>query len=285
MFYYLAYNLTIQSDVELQGLTEIAPCRQTDIVMQRTKKIPTVDAGAIKFKKLFGLPGKLWIQKKTGCFYIEYGRRVLFDINEADMQCPLHIFLMGSCFGAVLQQRGLIVLHGNTVCSEAKLATTYIGHRGAGKSTTSAWCVKQGSRFVADDITAISLEASKAWVSPGFQRLKLWQDSLRLLELESSSIIYSDKDRAKYHVTISDQQFMHEPVILKKIIELESASEKHGTLLGMDVLERLFEHSYRNQFLLAMGIVGPYMKKLMLLSQLTSIICAPRPVVGEKCVV
>jgi hypothetical protein len=57
----------------------------------------------------------------------------------------------------------------------------FAGGRGWGKSTLSAALYARGHAVVADDVTAMKVEAGTATVLPGFPQLKVWPDAASLL--------------------------------------------------------------------------------------------------------
>ena len=278
MYFYKAYELSIQSDAALHGLQPIESC-QPDIIMQRSTTLPTIPDEAIHIRNAHGLPNRLWISQnpEIGQYYIENGQRILYNIDDTKLQFPLHIFLMGSCFGAILQQRGYIVLHANTVKYSNQSAISFLGNQGAGKSTTSAWHLTQGAQFVADDITAIKIVGRQAMVIPGFQRLKLWQDSMEGLGLSSDHPIYQQGGRTKFHITINDSQFVNGATPLSDINILDKNLSARRQLSGINAVQQLFQQSYRKYFIRAMGIAHSYHHQLMQLGECTKIYQTPRP--------
>jgi hypothetical protein len=87
----------------------------------------------------------------------------------------LRTYLLGSAFGALLIQRGLLVLHGNALERDGR-AIVCLGASGAGKSTLACALMQQGWRLLADDLVAITPEGM---VLPGIPRIKLWEDAAR----------------------------------------------------------------------------------------------------------
>ena len=67
----------------------------------------------------------------------------------------LRTFLLGSAMGALLIQRGMLVLHGHALARDGQ-AIVCLGHSGAGKSTLAYALMQQGWRLLADDLVAIT---------------------------------------------------------------------------------------------------------------------------------
>lgn len=276
MHYYTAYQLTIQSDTLLHGLKPIAPCKP-DITIQRTPCIPAPPAAAKQIRNIYGTENRLWITHQAGQYFIENGNTVLYNVGEDKLPFPLHIFLMGSCFGAILQQRGFIVLHANTVQYPDQGAIAFAGHQGAGKSTTSAWHYNQGAKFIADDISAIKVSEGHAIVTPGFQRLKLWEDSLESLGLLAENPIFHQDGRVKYHITIDDHRFADSPTQLTTLNIIEKKLHQPIKLPSIEAIQQLLTHSYRRGFINAMGKTSSHIRQVMRLAECLTIQQIPRP--------
>ena len=96
----------------------------------------------------------------------------------------LRTFLLGSAVGALLIQRGMLVLHGNALERDGE-AIVCVGHSGAGKSTLAYALMKQGWRLLADDLVAITPDGQ---VLPGVPRIKLWHDAAKAFGLDPEAL-------------------------------------------------------------------------------------------------
>ena len=76
-------------------------------------------------------------------FLIKNGDTIHYQCYSGAHADELHLFLLGSCMGAFLQQRGLIVLHGTAISLDGETCTLFVGHSGAGKSTLAASYAKK----------------------------------------------------------------------------------------------------------------------------------------------
>lgn len=104
------------------------------------------------------------------------------DQNVSDQD--LRTFLLGSAVGALLIQRGMLVLHGNALERDGQ-AIVCLGHSGAGKSTLAYALMQQGWRLLADDLVAITPDGQ---VLPGIPRIKLWYDAARAFGLDPDAL-------------------------------------------------------------------------------------------------
>jgi hypothetical protein len=96
----------------------------------------------------------------------------------------LRTFLLGSAVGALLIQRGMLVLHGNALEKDGR-AIVCMGHSGDGKSTLAYALMQRGWRLLADDLVAVSTEGM---VLPGIPRIKLWEDAAKAFGLDPQAL-------------------------------------------------------------------------------------------------
>ena len=116
-----------------------------------------------------------------GCFRITGGERIAWHrLHSGVSDQDISTFLLGSAVGALLIQRGILVLHGNALEKDGQ-AIVCMGHSGAGKSTLAYALMQQGWRLLADDLVAISPDGL---VLPGIPRIKLWHDAAKAFDLD-----------------------------------------------------------------------------------------------------
>lgn len=130
MHRYQAFGLNIASDlkiIELLPNTENAPM---DVQIFAGEVPACVEENVHQLK--LNVSGVARI-------LIENGQRIIYQRDENVDDDQLRLFLLGSAMGALLQQRGHVVLHGNAISLNDKTATIFVGKQGAGKSTTAAW--------------------------------------------------------------------------------------------------------------------------------------------------
>lgn len=116
-----------------------------------------------------------------GRFRITGGDRIAWHrAHQGVSDQDLCTFLLGSAVGALLIQRGMLVLHGNALEKDGR-AVVCMGHSGAGKSTLAYALMQQGWRLLADDLVAVTPDGR---VLPGIPRIKLWHDAAKAFGLD-----------------------------------------------------------------------------------------------------
>ncbi|MCR9192725.1 MAG: hypothetical protein NXI01_08740 [Gammaproteobacteria bacterium] len=210
-------------------------------------------------------------------FQIQAGKKITYIPYDDATEDDLRLYLMGSCMGALLQQRGLIVLHGNAVTWDNQTCHIYMGNQGAGKSTTAAWHYQRGASIVADDICAILFNSKGCpFVIPSFPQLKLWQASADLLEISTASLKRVRAQNDKFMLPIASNRFAKEPCELKLIFEINQQEHTQKQIVGLEKLLKLQQHSYRYYFLSQMGLEYDYLKQLMTLASQVAVTQMPR---------
>ena len=177
----------------------------------------------------------------------------VFPAADAEER-SVRTYLYGSAIGALLHVRGLTVLHGSTVRLPDGTAAVICGHSTAGKSTLAAALAMRGMPLLADDVTAVQLDAQgQAWCLPGLARTKLWRTALDRLGLSTRA---SEATRLMptldKHVIALDT--WPEPAPVRHLVELDASGSVLGMrpIRGMDRLTVLMAQVYRPGYLHAM---------------------------------
>lgn len=163
-----AYGLTIASEIALDELPPCDPHAAADVTIRLAKLDPGEPAS----------PGLILLDVRgVARFAIASGADIRVDPAPGASPDSVRLFLMGSALGALLHQRGLLVLHGNAVrIGDACLIC--VGPSGAGKSTLAAGFAARGYPPLADDVVAVTADHRAL---PGLPRIRLWQDAAERL--------------------------------------------------------------------------------------------------------
>ena len=181
--YYKVYGLVIKSELELKEL-EPTTNLNFDVVITKGKtpdRIENPEKIGVRFQ---AKKNELLLFVDNICkFYITNGNSIVVDEIGKPSLSEIKLFLLGSAFGALIFQRGKVPFHGSTVLINDK-AVIVSGVSGAGKSTITAELTKRGYPIIADDVSLIDVIDKKICVLPGFARIKLWADTLDLLNID-----------------------------------------------------------------------------------------------------
>lgn len=185
MFQYAICGLSVDSEIALPAVQEIQErCSPPDVVVRRGDVPLALDgAGYIgptwqiaDSRFLFHVPG-------IARYLIAAGREILMEVEPRATEADALPFLLGTGFGAVLHQRGCLVLHAATVSLDGR-GVALCGPTGVGKSTLAAALCRAGCGFVSDDVTAVRFDSNGApRVSPDGRQHRLWADAVEHLSL------------------------------------------------------------------------------------------------------
>lgn len=125
-------------------------------------------------------------------------------------------FLVTSGIGALLIQRGALVLQGTTLVREGK-AVLLLGFPASGKSTL-AWCLlQQGWQLLSSELSVVD---AQGLVWPGVQQLKLWHDSAVALDLDWQQLPLVRRGLKRYALGPADLPVAADPTPLAFIYGL-----------------------------------------------------------------
>jgi len=247
---YVCYGLTLRSAIELPELgPELtdAPDSVVDVTISvgpladPPEAAVRVDAGMWRHGDRYGL-----IIDGVGRFVAEHGDRIVVDPAPGSDDCDLRLFLLGTMIGAIMMQRGHLVLHACGVrLEDACLAV--VGHSGAGKSTLAAEFARRGFDVLSDDVVPID-EQCRALT--GYPRVKLWDDALTRLGVPADGLEPVRREVPKFSLPVVRQRADALPLRWIYALETHDGNELElADVTGLAKFELLGEHTYRSQFL------------------------------------
>lgn len=232
----------IEVDAPLSGVPSVPAAGPADVrVALHGPAADPVDVGAVPWytsaeRDDSGQPalvasrlpadGSYWLRYSEGAtFHIEAsGARV-----DAWWQSPLTsadvaTYLLGPVLAFVLRLKGFVPLHASAV-SVRDRALLFLGHAGAGKSTTAAAFATLGHAVLSDDVVPVIETAGGLVASPAYPRLALWADSAAALLGERSVLPAFSATYDKGYLDLLERGFAFQttPVPVDAIFVLEPA--------------------------------------------------------------
>lgn len=246
---YKVFGLHIESEILLPELiTAIDPPVMPEVII-RLGKVPADIPNVIQKTNSYQLARDQFLLRLAGvgCYYVTNGNCIVVEPAEEAEESLVRLLLLNATFAPLLIQRGIIPIHGSAVVIDG-CGVIFTGVSGCGKSTLLSAFRKRGYYFLTDDVAAVTVDADGvAWVHSAFPQLKLWRDSVQILDIDTASLkpVYFNKDKFSMP---AHQGFCQTPVPLAAVYELEAA--KCGdvtvkTLAGTDKLAVLLSHTYR----------------------------------------
>ena len=276
-----AFELTIASSLALPELAPAPATGAADVVVERGPVAERLDDGGSRVVlddvTFEASPHRCLIRLPSGTrFLVEHGERITVDARPGTSDQEVRAYVIGSCLGAVLHQRGLIVLHGSAIDTPGG-AVLFVGDSGKGKSSIAAAFCARGHRLISDDICAVRLDASRRpVVLPAYPQLKLCPDALPGLEGRGD---VRSRDGDKHVVTI-DGDTVDEPRPILAIIHLRTF---HVDRVSMTRLPRaasvrvIARHIYRKCFLPGLAIGMDHAARVADLAAVTPVYRTIRP--------
>jgi len=195
---------------------------------------------------------------KVARYRIRDGKEIMIDPQPEGSARNVRLFLLGSAFGVLCHQRGLLPLHANAIVVNGT-AIAFAGHAGVGKSTLAAQFHASGHGVLGDDICVLSFDAmGRPWAWPGLPRLKLWRDAAERFGHDCDTLERIVDGQEKYHVPLQ-RAVTGGPFPLARIYVLgDDPTAPRGAitrLAGANALDALMTHTYRSEYLLPMRLM------------------------------
>lgn len=215
---YIAYGLGIKSEIFLPELLKEEASADVEI---RKGKLDTF------LRQVTSTGEGFWateseayrIYPDVGSFLVRNGREIIIDPDPGADERLLRLYLLGRIFGALLHQRGLLVLHGSAVALGGG-AAAFLGYSGSGKSTAAASLSVKGYSMVADDLVVIDAMGAVPLVYPAFPQLKIWPEVAESLGYDLGKLPYISPKETKRAAYLT-ANFSTDPLPLKRIYLLE----------------------------------------------------------------
>jgi len=251
-YYYTAYGLTIAAEILCPPLLAL-DAGPTPNVHIRYGSVPeALENPSAKGVLYQAKPDEFLLRlDEIGAFWVRNGNEVIVAPAPNATDDEVLLFLFGSAFGALLHQRGFLVLHASAIETE-RGAVLFVGPSGNGKSTTAAAFHRRGYRVLADDVCALALgEAGHPVVIPAFPQIKVWADTAKKLEQETETLRKVRPQLEKYALPIN-ADFPRNPLPLHAIYHLATHNKAEFELEPMEDSAKfrvLLNNTYRARFL------------------------------------
>ena len=268
-FGYTCYGLNIASELALPELL-VWPTDREPGPADVEITLGTVSANGLNHAQQLGpflwvTDDALWLQvPEVARFLISDGQRITIDPTPGIDEDSIRVFLLGSALGALLFQRGYLVLHGNAI-RIGDQCMICVGHSGAGKSTLAAGFLQRGYEILADDVVPVD-ETGAAL--PGFPRIKLWQDTATRLGIDTAGLRRIRPQTEKFHYPLHER-FTDRPLPIRWVYILNKHHEpdiRLDTIRGLQRFTPLRNNTYRVRFMEGMPLKSHHLQRCGLLA-------------------
>ncbi|WP_432557732.1 hypothetical protein [Granulicoccus sp. GXG6511] len=155
----------------------------------------------------------------VGRYLVRGGREILIDPHPDATPHDLRVYLLGTCLGALLHQRGFLVLHASGVATDHG-CVLFAGDSGSGKSTLLAEFLRRGYPMVVDDVCAVRVDQDGTpIVVPSYPRTRLWADAAERLAIDTSNLPRTKRSWDKFERQVPEQ-FSERDIPLTHLVHL-----------------------------------------------------------------
>jgi hypothetical protein len=253
------YGLVVDSEIGLPDLGPQLPPGTTPDVTVRLGEVGPRPAGAAD------LPLGLWrspdaiglVVPDTASYVVRGGHEIVVEPAPDADPLQVRLFLLGTVMGAMMMQRGHLVLHGNAF-RVGDACAVVVGHSGAGKSTLAAELQRRGHDVLSDDVVPVDRDGTAL---PGYPRIKLWADAVARLGVDPAGLDRVVSKLDKFELPLTRAQA--EPLPLRWVYVLERHTGTDLTITpagGMETFSLLHEHTHRNELVHGADVVRAHLE-------------------------
>ena len=276
---YRAYGIWVRSPIALPfTLLPSPPVGEPDVTLRIGPTPEALSAHADKRHRWEAEPGAFLLDVcGVARYLVTDGRDILVEpLGGSDYD--VSIFLTGSVFAALLQQRGVATLHASAIETDSG-AVLFAGRSGIGKSSLLAALVKRGYTMLADDVTGVVLDADvRAAALPAFPMTRLWDISLDELEWRKLAQGKVREEMEKYLVPV--ERYRAEPQSVRAVCVLMAHQrgdvEVETAPLGQ-AIRYLWKYTYRKRYLNGLGQRPAHFRIVAAMAKRVPVVRVARP--------
>jgi hypothetical protein len=252
-YWFRAYQLTFAASIPIPEMISIDADQDreyTPDVVIAEGDFPDVLPDALASSAVHEVNAESLLLRVAGVgrYLVREGREILIDPDPAATAHDVRVYLLGTCLGVLLHQRGLLILHASGVVTD-RGAVVFAGASGAGKSTLLAELLRRGNKMIVDDVCAIRFDdGSYPIVIPAYPRTRLWADAAARFDVDTANLPRTRSSWDKFERQLPDQFWDHE-ARLTHVFHLADPHDGDEFLLEplppFEAFTTLVEHTYR----------------------------------------
>ncbi len=215
--------------------------------------------------------------RDAGEYHVRDGREIDVIPEPGAGEAEIRLFILGSAFGTLAYQRGLLCLHASVIAGPGG-AVAFCGPSGSGKSTTATLLHQRGHDFVSDDLCRFAVASDHTvCVYPSTPRLKLWRDVLVAVGRDDAELARDHRRNDKFIAQVTHRDAIT-PVPVRAVYLLDWGPVALTRLRGLDALRALVEGAtYQPGLLSRMNEVAPHWQRCAALAERVPVFRLVRP--------
>ncbi len=261
MYFYKAYELIFQSELQIPEFPVTEESERVDVHIRLGKTPEKLESPSGKGVVYEATANQFLMNMHDIARYlVQNGNEIIIEPDENSLESDVRVFFLGSCIGALLHQRGLLVIHAGVI-NTPKGAVLFTGPSGVGKSTTLGELMRRGYQMMVDDVCGVVLnDEGIPMALPGYPRTRLWADSAKKLEQNIEEMERTRPQLEKYERQLPEQ-FWAQPARLHRIYLLSTNNKGELSITKIPAINAfrvVLFNTYRQQFLDGLEMRAPH---------------------------
>ena len=216
-------------------------------------------------RKVFTSNHIVWFHiDNIATYVIENGNKIIVKSYDNAELKDIKSYIVGSCFGHLLYQKGILAIHGGALGINNK-AIVFVGESGSGKSTLTTALRLKGLGFLSDDLAAIDL-GEQISVNPGYPGQRLCKDGMDMFKYSKCEFTRIDLDKKTKYTIPVNESFIKEKTKMEAIIEIsvdDTEKVKFEEIKGSEKLKLLLRNTYCLNSVKHLGVSKEYFFKCL----------------------
>ena len=241
------YGLRVRSAIDLPGWPVVAATEPDVIIRREFLTGPDVEGPRFSARTVVD-DGELRLAVVGVGRYAAFGGSLIRVDSDPDARAEdVRLYLTGALIGVILHQRGSFPLHASCVALAGDGCAAFAGPSGAGKSTLVAALMRDGARFVSDDLCVMAPPArGELRVWPGAARLKLDETGLGGQPGAVAGLEPAGGGRGKFHLPMEASLHHTTPAPLHRVYILTDGDgpPRVERLTGLEAISALVDQTY-----------------------------------------
>jgi hypothetical protein len=267
MHYYKLYGLVFASEMAMPFIPTIEYNKKPDVVVQ-FGKVPVALENVKNKGVLFQTSDNEFIFRIDGKanYYLKNGGQVWVEKHPRASDKDVYTFFAGTVLGALLQQRGILAMHGSAVGYPGG-SVIFSGSTGVGKTGLAFFHHRKHYPVITDDVAIVDEKDGCFWLTPGPRYMKIWENVLVLNGLKIESFENLRENIRKFIVPLPGHEIVQSLKCIFIIRQVNRQVLEFTKIKGIEKFQMLRRNVYKTQFLLHTSHEAGAFEKISRLAQ------------------